>query len=120
MYALLQLLSMKDWLAAHASEQTYTSGAAVNEAPPSLPTVTAQPANTTETQLAYRFARIQAHSGDLLYRRILAGATPPGALGTGDLRVFSGGVEFVQLQPGDSVSVQAVAGTANGAVLFAR
>lgn len=115
MNSILALLSVTEWTPAHAAEVTYdTTGA--KETPP-------QPGNDAfgqpQKQLAYRFARVEAHGADLVVRKLRSGDANP-TMGTGDFRVFAGTAEVLQLAYGDSVWVAAAAGTATGAVIWGR
>lgn len=109
------LLSVKEWSPAHAAEVTYnTTGA--KETPPTPPNdVNGQPLG----YMAYRFARVEARSADLCVRKLRSADANP-TMGSGDFRVYAGTAETFQLAYGESVWVAAVAGTANGAVIWGR
>lgn len=114
------LLSVKEWLPAHPAEVTYSS--ATQEIPPALGSATVPndiPDGKPQTWLLYRFARIEAHSGDLLYAIRKANDAAP-TLGSGSFRVLTGTAEVVQLSPGMSIYLQGAVGPTTGAVIWGR
>jgi hypothetical protein len=111
----MELLSVKVWVPAHAAKVTYDATGA-KETPPAV-------ANDSEGKpqpwLYTRFARVQALSGDLLVRKLKVGDANP-TMNTGDYRVFQSTAEIFQLAYNETVWVAAAAGTADGAVVWGQ
>lgn len=115
--AFLALLSVKEWVPAHPAEVSYAASPTVTQETPPQPGN--DPQGSRMAYMAFRFARVEAHSGDLLMRVVkLNGAAP--TMGTGDIHVSAGTSEVFQLNDGDTVYLQGASGATTGAVIWGR
>lgn len=115
------LLSVKEWLPANAAEVSYTNLSATQVSPPASGTATV-PVDSdgkVQTQLFWRFGRIQAHDGNLLVGLRKAGDAAP-TLSTGNIKVFNGTSETLQIPPGGSLYLQGETAATKGAVIWGR
>lgn len=107
-----ELLSVKEWAVAHAAQVAYAAAATSQETPP-------VPAPDV-AYLAYRFARVHAIDGALLVRVLRNGDALPGALGTGDFRIFIGTSETLQIPYKGSLAIMGAGVLTQGSVVWGR